>query len=78
MIEVGADSAQHCEAAGVAVRCGVCSGRQFWRRRAQLNTALATFFGLDWANRTAVCLVCDNCGHIMWFLQELMRHRRRS
>jgi hypothetical protein len=27
-----------------------------------------TFFGLDWANRTARCLVCERCGYVHWFL----------
>ena len=33
-----------------------------------LNTRTATFFDLDWLNRDAVCAVCDNCGHMHWFI----------
>lgn len=46
----------------------VCKGDRFWRRRARLNTALATFFRFDWANRTALCVVCADCGHIRGFM----------
>jgi predicted nucleic-acid-binding Zn-ribbon protein len=48
--------------------CPVCGNNHFYDRKAQLNTSLASFFGLDWANRSAVCFVCSNCTHIMWFL----------
>jgi hypothetical protein len=61
---------QQFEIAGVAVSCTICAHDRFWQRRAQLNTPLATMFGLDWANRSATCLVCDNCGYILWFLPE--------
>jgi len=50
--------------------CLVCGHDRFRRRRAQLNTALATFFKLDWANRSAECMVCQQCGYIHWFLAE--------
>jgi hypothetical protein len=32
-----------------------------------LNTAGMTLLGLDWANRTAATLMCDQCGLIHWF-----------
>ena len=54
--------------AGHDVTCEVCGGTQFWHRTAQLNTAVATFFNVDWANPSADCYVCDGCGHIYWFL----------
>ena len=50
--------------------CLVCGHGRFRRRRAQLNTALATFFKLDWANRSATCFICEQCGYIHWFLAE--------
>jgi len=55
---------------GKPFRCMVCQNEDFWRRRAQLNTALATFFNFDWANREATCVVCTNCRYIHWFLPE--------
>jgi hypothetical protein len=53
---------------GKDLRCLICGHDQFWKRNAQLNTAAATFFNLDWANRSAVCVICDSCGYIHWFL----------
>mgnify|MGYP006927631853 CR=1 FL=1 len=59
---------QPIEVLGEALQCPVCRNRLFWTRQAQLNTSLATFFGLDWANQSATCFVCSNCTHILWFL----------
>lgn len=50
--------------------CPVCSNQLFYSRQAQLNTAVASFFNLDWANRSATCFVCSKCTHISWFLGE--------
>lgn len=55
-------------AGGRPLRCEICKHDRFWRREAQLNTAVATFFNFDWANATAVCYVCDGCGYVHWFL----------
>ena len=53
---------------GEALTCRVCGGDRFFERKGQLNTALASLFGLDWANPTANCLVCGRCGFVHWFL----------
>ena len=55
---------------GKPLHCLVCEGDRFWRRRSQLNTALATFFSFDWANRSATCVVCADCGYIHWFMVD--------
>jgi len=55
---------------GQPFSCTVCGNDIFWRRRAQLNTAMATFFNFDWANREATCVVCTKCRYIHWFLPE--------
>ncbi len=60
---------EEVEVVGRPLSCEMC-GKQFWRREAQLNTAVATFFNLDWTNPTALCLVCDGCGYIYWFLPK--------
>ena len=57
-------------AGGIPLRCEICKHDLFWTRRAQLNTAVASFFSFDWANASAVCFVCDRCGYIHWFLPE--------
>lgn len=55
---------------GVQLRCEICKHELFWHRRAQLHTALASFFDLEWAGPTAECYVCANCGYIHWFLPQ--------
>ena len=41
------------EVQGYKLVCPVCGHDLFWTRRSLLNTATATFFNLDWANREA-------------------------
>ena len=52
------------------LHCEICSHGLFWRREAQMNTAIASFFNLDWANTNAICFVCDGCGYVHWFLPK--------
>ena len=52
----------------VELSCRVCDFDLFFERQGQLNTAAATFFGLDWTNATADCWVCGRCGYVHWFL----------
>lgn len=61
---------QIIEIMGTPLTCPICANTNFWTRRAQLNTSVATFFNLDWANRTATCYVCSECTHISWFLGD--------
>jgi hypothetical protein len=61
---------QTIEVKGHTLRCPVCSNTHFWTKQAQLNTAMATFFNLDWANKSATCFVCSECTHISWFLGD--------
>lgn len=56
---------------GHELKCQVCGNVNFWTKRVLLNTRLATFFDLDWANRSATCFVCSDCTHISWFLGQL-------
>jgi len=53
---------------GHALVCPICKATLFWKREAQLNTSVASFFNLDWDNKTATCFVCSKCTHISWFL----------
>ena len=57
------------EVGGRALTCQVCGGGGFWRRNVQVSVAAATMFNLDWADRTATCYVCAQCGHIHWFMK---------
>jgi predicted nucleic-acid-binding Zn-ribbon protein len=56
------------EVQGRELKCLVCGNDSFRRNEAQLNTAVATFFRLDWTNSTGLCYVCSKCGYIHWFL----------
>ena len=53
---------------GKPLVCQVCGYDEFDQRRAQLNTPGLTFLNLDWANRSANCLICKRCGYIHWFV----------
>jgi len=50
--------------------CPVCGYKQFWTRTTLMNTVGLTLFGMDWANRKAQNYVCDQCGHVLWFLPK--------
>jgi len=55
--------------AGKPIRCHHCHGETFDSATALLNTAGMTLLNLDWANRSATTLVCQECGHVQWFLK---------
>ncbi|TDB36805.1 MAG: DNA-binding protein [Actinobacteria bacterium] len=56
--------------AGKGVVCSHCGGNEFDAGAALLNTRGMTFLNLDWANRNATLLICTNCSHIEWFLED--------
>ncbi len=55
------------EIEGKRLECTHCGHAEFHEGKAMLNTAGMTLLGLDWANQTAVTLMCDHCGLIHWF-----------
>jgi uncharacterized protein with PIN domain len=61
------ERAQRFEVEGHGLRCQVCGGELFWERKFKLNTTAMELFNLGWANETATCYVCDECGQILWF-----------
>ncbi len=62
--------AEAVEVVGQGLKCLICGHDRFIKREAQLNTSNMTFFGLDWANASGECVVCENCGFIHWFLPK--------
>lgn len=56
--------------AGIILECPICKHNEFWTRKTLMNTVGLTFFNLDWANKTATNYVCNNCGHVLWFLNQ--------
>jgi hypothetical protein len=64
----GQSEPQPVRVSGLPLKCEICKHDRFWKKSAQLNTAVATFFNFDWANPTATCYVCAGCGYVHWFL----------
>lgn len=58
-------------AAGKDVHCTHCNADRFKLGEAQLNTAGASFLGLDWLNASADVLVCQHCGFVLWFTKAV-------
>lgn len=52
---------------GRAIRCPMCGHEWFWERNVLLNSRGLTFAGLDWADKGARGLICDDCGHVLLF-----------
>src|SRR5262245_5824441 len=50
--------------------CGEARLADRWQRSAQLNTALASLFTLDWTDPSASCCICARCGQIHWFVPQ--------
>lgn len=67
---LASESAGPRTVAGHALRCAICGGERFWKRKTLMNTPGMTFFGVEWANRQAENYVCERCGHVLWFLRE--------
>lgn len=63
----------HYTANDIPVTCLHCGNDTFEHGEAQLNTALLTFFNLDFANRSANILICTQCGYIHWFYAKIAR-----
>jgi|GEM_PF-650217 len=54
---------------GHPLTCPICGNTTFWTRKTLMNTAGMTLAGIEWANKSAINYVCDQCGHILWFLE---------
>jgi|APMI01.1.fsa_nt_gi hypothetical protein len=52
----------------VRLKCAVCGHARFRHRRAQLQSALASFFNVEWTAPSADCYICNRCGYVHWFL----------
>ncbi len=66
----GKEEAEPVEVLGHLLTCQVCQNATFWQRRAQLHTGVATFFNLEWASPSCVCVICSRCGYVHWFFPE--------
>ncbi|TCS96548.1 hypothetical protein [Hazenella coriacea] len=61
------------QANGIDITCIHCQYDQFDLGKAQLNTAVMSFFDLDFLNKSAHTLTCHRCGYVHWFNKELQR-----
>lgn len=53
------------------ISCSHCGTDTFFQMpNILLNTPGITFFGFDWANKTAFVLVCSKCSKLEWFLNQ--------
>ncbi|OXN01076.1 hypothetical protein [Bifidobacterium vansinderenii] len=59
------------ESNGHEIVCSQCGGRAFIKGEALLNTAGMTFLDLDFLNRSADILVCEECSHVEWFVNHV-------
>lgn len=66
---VSSFEAREVRIAGKHLRCQVCDYTRFFGREASLSTGASTTFGQDWANATANCLICEQCGFVHWFVR---------
>jgi hypothetical protein len=64
----GKEEPEAVDVHGRPLRCLVCANQTFYQRRAQLHSAVATFFDLEWTGTTCVCVICSECGHVHWFV----------
>lgn len=55
---------------GQKLTCLVCKHDRFWERETLMNTKKLTFFKLDWLNKKATNYICNNCGHVHWFMNK--------
>lgn len=49
--------------------CQICGHDRFWHRETLMNTPGMTFFGIEWANKSADNYICESCGYVHWFLK---------
>jgi predicted nucleic-acid-binding Zn-ribbon protein len=59
--------------AGRELKCWVCDGNQFSERSIKLNTTGAELFGIEWANKSAVGLICTDCGYVHEFVGDVVQ-----
>ena len=55
------------QSGGHDVVCTQCRGTRFQRRKIILNTRGLAFFDMEWLNKGAMALTCEECGLIQLF-----------
>jgi DNA-directed RNA polymerase subunit RPC12/RpoP len=62
---------------GRLIRCPVCGHDRFAQRRTLLSSRAAALFNTQWASDSAATRICQQCGHILWFLRQPAEKRKR-
>lgn len=52
---------------GRAVRCPMCNHEWFWEKKVLLNSRGMALCGMAWADKDSRAMVCDDCGHVLFF-----------
>jgi hypothetical protein len=55
----GKDEPEVMELLGRPFRCLACQNDTFYQRQAQLHGGVATFFKVEWASPTCLCVICQ-------------------
>ena len=58
------------EIQGRKIKCQFCGCTNFTTRKTILDTRGFMLFNMGWANKSADNYICDDCGHIMWFMPK--------
>jgi len=58
---------------GHLLKCPICGCEEFTSQKTLMNTTAATFFGFDWANKSAVTFICKSCGYVLWFKRDRIK-----
>lgn len=53
---------------GTQFLCPICSGNQFFVRRASFSSRAAELFGFAFAGPKTAVLICRHCGRLEWFV----------
>ena len=58
------------ERADHMLECPICDGQKLWKKEAQLNDKVASFFDFVFLNPSGDCTICKECQHIIWVYGE--------
>jgi uncharacterized Zn finger protein (UPF0148 family) len=54
---------------GRLIRCPICGHDRFSQQRTLLSSRAAAFFNMQWASDSADTRICQQCGHMLWFMR---------
>jgi hypothetical protein len=63
---------------GRPLLCIICGTGEFWHREVKLNSTGLELFDLGWANRSALGLICTDCGFVHEFVGDAVTLWKRE